>query len=439
MPGIASFRPGVWNGKPHDAKFVKALADNFQKYSTGANPYYSPYISINHDDTLQAGRVSAAGVNGDTLFLDGDGIPEPVGAWRNAGGLVQPSIEYFEPVYDESGRLVDGFRKPDGTIEPGPVLKCLTLLGADAPAVKGLPALPFAQFSHAPAPKKHGGRVFKFANQVPGVGMDRAGMLAALQALGFDVSAVTDAVPDEVIKSWLEGAQKMQAGGGAATPTPTDTPPVQMADGLGGVGAAPALPPATGGIPGVTGNPQPSSVVLKFSDTTPTALQAALAPILQQTQATLNALNAQAANAQRQLAAVNQAATQQAHAAKFADVSAFVNRLATKDAQGFVRIQPAQKAFFVQSLMMHDNATVRKFADGKSTGTALAEAKAVLESTLPKLRVGVEKMPDAAPGTPGGKPGTTGAGGVDADRRQRMLSATPEGRRLLAAQEKKTA
>ena len=248
LSDVASFQPGTWNGREHDAAFVRKLVDNFHKYSTGPQPYYVPYISINHDDKLQAGRVEAARLKpGNVLSLDGADIPEPVGAWRNAGGLVQPSIEYFEPVRDQAGQLVDGFRKPDGSIEDGPVLKCLTLLGADAPAVKGLPPLPFAKFSH-------GGRVRKFSNLFSeGAGMDRAAMIAALQAMQVDTSGITDVVPDEVLKAWLDSLQKA-----SAAPVAPEVPAPQMADALGGVAAAPAPAPS---IPGI-GSAQPSSVVL---------------------------------------------------------------------------------------------------------------------------------------------------------------------------------
>lgn len=430
MDDVASFRPGVWNGIPHDLDFIKQLVSNFERYSTGESPYYRPYISINHDDKLQAGAVAAARLKGDTLHLDGVDIPEPVGAWRNAGGISQPSIEYYEPIYDATGRLIDGFRCPDGSISPTPVLKCLTLLGADAPAVKGLPPLPAATF----ADRRHmGGRVRKFSNDSPTQQvqtMDRAAMLAALQVMGVDITPFTDVVPDEVMRAVMEAMQKMQATPAADAPPPMPTDPAQQfSDGLGG--GVPAMPaPASSGIPGVSGNAQPSSVVLKFSDTTPTALQTALRPILDSAQATINALTAQAAQASRQLAAVNRTTAQQAHAQKFADVTAFVNKLATRDANGFVRIQPVQRASITALLMKCDNSAVRKFSDGKTTGTELAELKAGLELSLPKLRAFGDKMPDPQ----GDAPGATGSGpnGMDPDRRARMLKATPQGKKILA-------
>lgn len=435
LADVASFSPGVWNGKPHDKKFIEQLAANFAKYSTGPNPYYQPYVSLNHKDELRGGFVGAARVSADSvLHLDAENVPEPVGAWRNAGGLTQPSIEYFEPVYDDAGKLVDGFRRPDGSIEPGPVLKCLTLLGNDAPANKGLPDLPFATYSHHhPRHRAEGGRVRRFSND-PNLGatMDRAAMIAALTAAGIDMTSVTDAVPDEFLKAVLDMMQK------SATPADLPAAPApEMADAFAGVGAAPAIPaapaPAASGIPGI-GTAQPSSVVLKFKDTTPAGIAQGMADF----QATVNAqVQSILATATANMAAVNRAAAQQAHAAKFNDVTAFVASLGKPDAKGNVRIQPAQKVAITALLMKCDGTRVRKFADGKRDGSELDEMKANLSATLPFLKFS-EKMPDGSGAgvvTPGGR-GTAG-GGIDPERRARMLSATPQGRALLALEAKK--
>lgn len=423
LPNIAAFSTGTWNGKPHDSAFLRKIVDNFRKYSSGPNPYYQPYISLNHKDELRSGHISGARLEGSELLrLDGRDIPEPVGAWRNAGGLVQPSIEYFEPVYDETGKLIDGFRKPDGTIEDGPVLKCLTLLGADAPAVKGLPPLPMAvqQF-------RYGGRVRRFSNG--GRGMDRAAMIAALQTMGVDVTGITDVVPDEVIKAWLDSLQAAKSG-----PPPADTVPdanavMPMADAVTGTGAALALPtpapaPTTGAAPGQ----QPTQVVYKFNDNNPVVRAQAFQQFIADQVAQTNQLRAIAAQATQQLAAVNNAASQQARAAKFADVTAFVNALAKPDEKGMVRILPAQKPGFITMLMELDNVRVRKFADGKSSGSALDEMKQQLTATLPKIKATGERMADPAPHVPGGTPG----GGMDPARRAAVLQGTPQGRAILA-------
>lgn len=443
--GIASFLPGVWNGKPHSAEFVAKLAENFRKYSSGAKPYYTPYVSINHKDELQAGRVAAARLNGETLVLDADDVPEPVGAWRNAGGITQPSIEYFEPVYDPTGKLIDGFRKPDGSIEPGPVLKCLTLLGADAPAVKGLPPLPYATFSHAPrrdpSNPGRGARVRKFANVstsfVQGATMDRAGIIAALQQMGFDVNSITDDIPDAFLKAVLDSMQAAKCTPVDATNGTGGNTGAQFADVGASTGAAGATIDAGGMGGGVQmpiaagGQQQPSQIVLKFADNTPAGIAAGLGPVVAALQAQANAtIAAIAADGRRNLAAINQATAQQAHANKFNEVTAFVNSLATPDAAGFVRLTPAQKPSTVALLMKCDAVTVRKFADGKTFGNELAEMKANLLGTLPKIRVGGERMQDRQ-AQPGDR--TTA---LDPDRRARILGGSDLGRKFLAEQKK---
>lgn len=50
--------------------------------------------------------------------------------------------------------------------------------------------------------------VRKFADAAAG---DRTSMLAALQAMDVDTSGITDAVPDPVLKAWLDSLQKASA------------------------------------------------------------------------------------------------------------------------------------------------------------------------------------------------------------------------------------
>jgi hypothetical protein len=63
MDDIASFKPGVWNGRQFDAAFVKQLNDNFQKLCTGPKPWYRPYVNINHKDNaaVQTGSAGRTG------------------------------------------------------------------------------------------------------------------------------------------------------------------------------------------------------------------------------------------------------------------------------------------------------------------------------------------------------------------------------------------
>lgn len=238
LTGIVSFRPGTWNGIEVSEQDERDMVANFAKYSTGDSPYYSPYISINHKDELKSGSVSNAYMQGDRLVLDGKNIPSEVGEWIESHQIEQPSIEFWKPTY-ENGKIVEGFMCPDGQYSQTCVLKCVTFLGNDAPAVKGLPNLPMPapqhqQFSH----RKQTAKALTFACTA-GMGDmmgDRAQMLAALQAMGFDTTSWPDTMPDEVIASILKGVQAQSANPanaatGSATTNTGSPDPAQMNDG----------------------------------------------------------------------------------------------------------------------------------------------------------------------------------------------------------------
>src|SRR5204862_2660161 len=87
MDGIHSATEGIWNGIPVTLADMKAMASNFKKYSTGSEPYYRPFINLNHDDALGSGLIVGARFDGRELTLDGDHIPEQVGAWANGKQL----------------------------------------------------------------------------------------------------------------------------------------------------------------------------------------------------------------------------------------------------------------------------------------------------------------------------------------------------------------
>lgn len=422
LDGIEAFKPGVWNGEEYDHAFVESLHSNFQRFSSGESAHYRPYLTLNHQDHFRFGTVDRADLDGEKLILSAADVPEAIGAWRNAGAVTEPSIEFFLPVRDESGTLVDGFRGPDGEIVDGPVLKCLTLLGPDAPAVKGLSQLPVATFACA------GGRVkrVRMSDSVSptatGGTVDRASVLSALQALGMDTTLITDVVPDEVLQAFLTTLQSIQAGGAAGTP-PAGAPmadlttPALPAPAL----AAPAVADNSVSIPGVaTGGAQPSQVVLKFADN---ASAKAAGAFLGNMQAQFNKMVAD-------FGAVGSALSAQANQVKVAKVQAFADRLATPDSTGRVRLTPAQKPPMIALLMKCDGAAVRKFADGKGQGTELDEMMKSIESTLPVVKHMGEKFPDHAPGTPGGQ-----GAGLDPSNRRLILSGSMAGRALLARED----
>jgi len=198
MVGIASFRPGVQSGNngPEDYPLtdLRAIADNFKKFSSGERPFYRPYISLNHDDGLAFGRVTNAALNDvdgePTLVLDGNNIPLPVGSWINSGQLTAPSIEFWP-----AGTFIG----PDGQPVNSPVLKCLTLLGNKPPAVKGLPDLPIATFAHRDA----------IVRRFDGAAVpDRKTVIDQLMTEGMDVAGITDAIPHAFLIVALDAIRK---------------------------------------------------------------------------------------------------------------------------------------------------------------------------------------------------------------------------------------
>lgn len=410
MDDIASFRPGVQNGRPYTLDDLKALVANFQQFSTGPQPHYTPYVSINHDDGLAFGRIANATLKGDTLHLDADGVPMEVGAWRNQGKLQAPSIEFFEPKLDEAGNVLDGFRGPDGEVVTTPVLKCLTLLGNLPPAVKGLPPLPVAKFTH-------GGIVRKFAGETT---MDRAAMLAALQAAGMDTTAITDAVPDEVLKAFLDAIQAKAANPDAAGDAGADAGAAvqQMSQGAGTVGAA----TATGGAPavGVPGVGQhPSAITLKFTDANGRPATGTFISV-EDANRQLNAFRANAAAIHRDQAKI-------LADAKAAKVRAFKDEMCgTGGKKAFMT--PAAFDAIEPMLLGCDDVVVRKFADGKTAGTSLAEAFARIKAAnATPVRTFGDKLND------GTRAGTGGTPAVRPEVVEQALRATPEGRAALAA------
>lgn len=353
---IHSATEGVWNGVPVTKADMQAMAENFAQFSSGESPYYQPFISLNHDDPLNCGIIVGADFDGTELHLDGDNIPEEVGAWVNGGRLHGASIEFWEPKYDDTGNLVGTFMTPDGTYSATPVIKCLSLLGNQAPGMKGMAQLPTARFSDSHQPQRFGT-------------MNRDELIAALAAQGFDASKLTDL---DTLLQYLVDC-KAKPSDPTQTPTPTGDPnenaqPIPMADlGAGSVGA-PAVA-GTGGGAGI----QPTSLTLKFNDSagkpvTGTVQVPNLAALL--TPADRQALD----YLRRNGTAIAQQMKNQADAAKRTAIQAFGDRLAAAN------VPPATINAQKAVLAAMDHMTVRKFADGKNSGTQLEEAIRTLEA-----------------------------------------------------------
>lgn len=386
LNGVASFRPGVWNNVPVSAGDLRDMARTFAEL----RGYYDPYLSLNHDDGLSFGRVSALRVGpGGTLTVDAENVPAEVGGWVNGGRLQAPSIEFWEP---------GDFVMPDGRPNKVRVFKCLTLLGNRPPGVKGLGPLPAATFADRGKAKRFSGAV-----------MDRAGMIAALTAAGMDVTTITDAVPDDVLQKMLECIQK------ASQPAPA----VQNADPT----PTPAVTPTPAATPTGAGPVTPTSLTVKFNDRHGK-------PRTGTPQEALDELTAGYAAMRDANAAVARTQEQLLTDAKRAKVKRFRDEMTGAAGQP-AYLTPAQFDAVEPLLLAADDVAVRKFADGKASGTALDEAAARIKAAHPTpVRRFGDRLPDPERGGQGAGPALT------ADEKATLLKATPLGRSALAAAKK---
>jgi hypothetical protein len=441
LADIAAFREGEWNGEKVTLADMKAMVDNFKQFSSGPEAYYKPFVSLNHDDALNVGFVDGCRLDADgVLKLDGANIPDQVGEWVKGNRLHAPSIEFWRPKY-EGGKLVGSFMRPDGKYSETPVLKCVTLLGNDAPAVKGLGPLPEPtpqpSLSFADVAKAHGwilspvlatklaqhGKPIRFGSKA----MDRATIISTLQKMGFDTSQITDAVPDAVLQAMLAFVQGMAQPGGtaAATPPPTstDTATPAMADKDGKdkdkdkdapvMCADLSAPVVTAGTPAPTATPSgtaaaPSSITLKFSDSAG-RVQTVTAPLPPELVAYQNSLQSTLALINGRANATAADLKRQRDALKNSEVAAFSERM-----KG--RYTPYQLGVFRSMLLTLDHDTARKFADGKTTGTAFQEAVFNLEAAAPPAKG--EKI-KADPAVGGGNPTPF------AERQKKILESDP--------------
>lgn len=417
MDNIHSATPGVWNGVPVSLGDMRDMADNFQQFSSGDNPYYRPFILVNHDDALAGGLVTGARFDGAELHLDGDHIPEPVGAWANGKQLHGASIEFWHPKYDDAGNIVEGFMRPDGTYSPTKVIKSLSLLGNQAPGMKGMSELPTARFSDS--------------TSTGGSAVNRDDLIAALAAQGFDATKLTDL--DTLLQYLVDCKAKpgdVAAGvGDPAQAQGVDLNPMPMADlvagagGVGGAGGGLAVPSITGGAG--AGTPAPTSLTLKFNDS---AGKPVVGTVTLPTGYVLAPANGGLTAADRQalafLAQNGQAVAadmkRQREQSKAQAIKGFGDRMAAANVPP-ATIKAQQAVLFA---LPHD--VTRKFADGKNSGTALDEAIHLLEAGAIPGRKFDEKIGQGAGGTV-----TVGAGGQDdkkaawEERKKTMLANDP--------------
>lgn len=391
VKGLKVLVPGVRNGFTDTPDSIRLMAEAFAEYSKGDTPYYRPFVSINHDDGLSFGRITSAFVHSDHSFdVDADGVPEKIREWMRKDRLTAPSIEYWPP---------NTFRRPDGTPDPRPVLKCVTLLGNDAPAVKGLPPLSAAKYrDHSTGVRKYS----DFGDAVrTGPLVDRQAVASALVALGLPEVLITPSIPDELLQAVLALCQKVNP--------PIPAPVVKMSD--------TNKPDAT---------QQPADAVVKYRDAAGTEQELkvpkALEPLALQLSGVLDTVRT---NAAASTAALRSSELE----ARRAKVRVFRDEMTGRADPKKAFMTPAQFDTQEQLLLMLDHATVRKYADGKTDGTALDEAMDnIRNSFCTPVKVLGEKIND------GGK-GGDGSSTARPDVVKTLLNSSPEGRAALERQQ----
>lgn len=386
------------------------MADNFAKFSTGHDPYYRPFINLNHKDELGSGLLTGARFDGSALHLDADHVPESVGAWANAKRLHSASVEFWQPKRDAAGNLIGTFMMPSGEYSPTPVIKCLSLLGNDAPGMKGMSELPVARFSDRYRPD---GKPVKFS----GGAMDE--LINQLAAKGFDTTKMTDL--NTLLQYLIDcgATPSTPAAATAADPGEGQTAPVPMADVTatgGGIGGGLAVPSITSGA---AGSPAPTSLTLKFNDSTGKPVVAVI-PYPPELARAQYAANQSLALIVTRGAAVAADLKRQRDTSKGVAIKAFSDRMATAN------VAPATIAAQVKVLSVLDHDAVKKFADGKGTGTQLEEMIAALEAGAVPGKPFKEQLPNPHPGAaPGGLAGGGGTGGDFSARKAAMLASDP--------------
>jgi hypothetical protein len=426
MDDIASFRPGVQNGQPYTPAMLKEAAKNFARFSQGDPPHYVPFLSINHDDVFAFGRISDVTYDeGDgVLKVSGENIPLTVGKLVNSGQLQASSIEFFLPQYDSKGKPVEGFRDQNNNVVGSLVIKCLTFLGNQPPAVKGLGPLPTAYFSD----RFSGVKLAKFSGAI----MDRNAMIEALKAAGVPTDAITDAVPDEVLRGFLEAIQK------ASMKTDDEGTDLEFGDDEGkdkkdgdDKMVEPGMKSADYMVNDGSSSNQDgqkaamfakmpdskkfkdhSTLVVKFSDEAGRVVTGTLQDFVDAQQATLKGLRANAK-------AIRREQTARLDEMKKATIKVFLDEMTTG---AHARLAPVQRPTFEKLLMKCDHVEIRKFSDNApGTGTELEDAMRAIRSG-PVVRTFGDKLADGM---------TTYESKMTPERRKELLGFTEQGRVAL--------
>lgn len=396
IPGLIAFVEGLRNGEVYDESDNDELVENFAKF----RGYWQPYVSVDHEQNnawkaLSFGDVSNArkgrvkiGKSGkweptneagpgtkSALILDCSDIPDEVAQLVNQGRLPRVSVEFF----DHTAPFIGPDDKPVMTN----VLKSVSLLGAQSEASKGMPR-PKAVFSDrvgkkVTLPASANGRAKRFWSE-PNMNLEQ--LKKILTDAGADVSQINDDGLAALLQM-LTAAMGQQA-------APPDQP------------AADATPVM--GDDGKPVEPDADDKKAKMFADMPTLTKLVDAAVAKAT----SPLKAQLAKVE----SANKLATA-AKIKQFRDDMTGV----TNPAKAYMT--PVQFKALEPLLTAADDATPKRFADGKGQGTALDEAIAGLRLAYatPVKQFG-DKLQDAKLA-------------VDGDRRAALLSMTPEGKEVL--------
>lgn len=204
------------------------MADNWQRYQRQPNPAFpSPQIAyippvdvgigheddqafarflLNRTDLPSCGYPVKVWTQGNDVFAELDGVPEAVASLCNGGQLREVSAEIYP-----------NYRTPDGKYH-GPVLRRISLLGANPPRQKGLGGIPrmvysFAEVARSGRPAQQVRVIF---SESPFMTKDQA--IQILTAAGIDFSAFAADEPALIGFATYVQNQTGQAGTGQMAP-----------------------------------------------------------------------------------------------------------------------------------------------------------------------------------------------------------------------------
>jgi hypothetical protein len=231
---VRIFTAGTFDGETFTTAFLDRVVENFQKYQSGPNRigfpvptsvYISqknpilPVIGIGHEkdqaflrtlldrtDLPSAGWPTSLVRRGDALYATFMGVPEDIAADMNAGLFSYCSSEFYRDYENEN----TGERY-------GPMLRRVSLLGAEVPRNKELGRLPVMVYSER-RPAAGSGRIIFFSETRS---MDE--LLQQLADLGVNTAPLVAAgLKEEALTAMLAAMQKSSPSPDPVTMTEPD-------------------------------------------------------------------------------------------------------------------------------------------------------------------------------------------------------------------------